>query len=75
MPDLLEWLFGDEIAWHLRRIMKAEERKKKLKALLPASAGPTETKAINDAIKSTEADIEWDQEQLRKLLGKKKVSS
>jgi hypothetical protein len=72
MPDLLELLFGDEVAWHLKRIAKAEKRIRRLKRMLPASAGPTEWDAIKDAIKSSEADIQWDESQLKRLLGKGK---
>jgi protein subunit release factor A len=75
MPDLIELLFGEEVAWHLKRIAKAEKRIKRLKRLLPASAGPTETQAIQDAIKSAEAAVKWDQDQLKKLLKPKRPVS
>ena len=62
-----EKVYGPQMWWHLKRIREARRRIKKLKKLLPNSAGPEETKAINDAIKSAEDAIKWDQKQIEKL--------
>lgn len=74
MPDLaglIESFVDKQVAWHLKEIAKAQKRLRRLRrSLKKAEAdgpGPV-TEAIEAAIKTSEAYLKWQEEQLKKLL-------